>query len=238
MLISIISGIVAGFVLAMPPGPVGVTAIKLSLDKGQRHGLMASLGTSSMDFIFCLITVFATSAIIHIIDNFAADYPVGVLIFQIAAVSAIVAFGFYTLRTKKKVLSEDLSEKKLVSFIDYLKHRGPFLLGFAVTLANAANPTFLGSIAYVSMQLQKWGWIDGSFFGRFGYAAGFGLGTFVWFYVLVKVLIYYKPRMSGDFIGKIKKFAGLTLIGFGSLLGYRVIEITKWSEIIRVLFAL
>jgi threonine/homoserine/homoserine lactone efflux protein len=244
MLISIISGLIAGFVLAMPPGPVGVTVMKLSLDKGARHGIFASLGTAAMDFIFALITVFATSALILIVDNFAADFPLGVLILQFSVIIGILAYGFYTIRRTKRnqpadELLEDLPPKnRIQKFIDYLKHRGPFLLGLAVTLANAANPTFLGSIAYVSMQLQKWGWVDSSFFGRMFYAISFGIGTFFWFYILVKLLIYYKPRMSGDLIMKIKKFAGLTLIGFGTLLGYRVIELTKWSEILRLLFAL
>ncbi len=236
MLISLVAGVIAGFVLAMPPGPVGVTAIKLVLDKGKKPALLAALGTTVMDFIFAFLTVFATSAIISLLDNFAEKYPIGVLLIQIVVVAAIVAYGIL-LRKSKGEENNDNKKAKTYSFIEYLKHRGPFLLGFAVALANIANPTFLGSISYVAVLLQKWAFIDSSIIGRTIYALGFGVGTFLWLYILVKVIVFYKPRMSENMIFKIKKFAGLTLIGFGTLLGYRVIAFTNWGQILHILFA-
>jgi len=235
MLISLISGIIAGFILALPPGPVGVTAIKMALDQGKRNALITALGTTMMDFIFCFLAVFATSAIISLVDTFAEEYPIVVLVFQLIVISAIFAYGF--LLRKNKEEKEELQKLKTFKFIDYLKHRGPFLLGFAVSLANIANPTFLGSISYVSMLLQKWAFINNSVIGRTIYSLGFGLGTFLWLSILIRIIIFYKPRMSENMILKIKRFAGLTLIGVGTLLGYRVIEITKWSEIFRLIFA-
>jgi threonine/homoserine/homoserine lactone efflux protein len=236
MIISLVAGVIAGFVLALPPGPVGVTAIKLALDKGSRHALLAALGTTVMDFIFCFIAVFATSAIITLVDKFAAEFPLGVLLVQITVVVAIIAYGILLRKNKNDSINE-IETVKTYKFIDYLKSRGPFLLGFAVALANVANPTFLGSISYVSMLLQKWAFIDSSVLGRTIYSFGFAAGTFLWLYLLVKIIIFYKPRMSEDMIFKIKRFAGLTLIGFGTILGYRVIAFTKWGEILRLVFA-
>lgn len=235
MLISLVSGIIVGFILALPPGPVGVTAIKMALDHGKRNALITALGTTMMDFIFCFLAVFATSAIISLVDTFAEEYPVAVLVFQFTVITAIFAYGF--LLRKNKEEKEELQKLKTFKFIDYLKHRGPFLLGFAVALANIANPTFLGSISYVSMLMQKWAFINNSVIGRTIYSLGFGLGTFLWLSILIRIIVFYKPRMSEDMILKIKRFAGLTLIGVGTLLGYRVIEITKWSEIFRLIFA-
>ncbi len=236
MIISLVAGIVAGFVLAVPPGPVGVTAIKLALDKGNRQALLAALGTTVMDFIFCFIAVFATSAIISLVDKFSDQFPLGVLLIQLLVVVAIIAYGVL-LRKNKNDSIDELESPTSYKFINYLKSRGPFLLGFAVALANVANPTFLGSISYVSMLLQKWAFIDGSVLGRTIYSLGFAVGTFLWLYTLVKIIIFYKPRMSEDMIFKIKRFAGLTLIGFGTILGYRVIAFTKWGEILRLVFA-
>jgi threonine/homoserine/homoserine lactone efflux protein len=238
MMMSLIVGAVAGFILALPPGPVAVTAMKLALNKGAKHGIRASMGTALMDFLFCIISVFATSAFIQIIDSIAVDFPVAVLVFQLVVITGIVVYGFINLRPKKLQNIESITESQRPQFIEYLTHRGPFLLGFAVALANIANPTFLASISYVAMQVQKWGMIEQTFVGKTVFAVGFGIGTFLWLYIMVRVLIFYKPRMSPTFIAKIRKFAGITLIGFGTLLGYRVIEITKWSEIIRLIFAL
>jgi len=237
MLTSLLWGIIAGFILAVPPGPVGVTAIKLSLNRGKRHGYLAGLGVSLMDLIFCLLAVFATSAMMGVIDDFSSKYPVGVLIFQFSIILAILVFGFITLKSKKKKSLDEFNEVKGFSFIEYLKSRGPFLLGFAVALANIANPTFLGSLSYISLQLQKWSLIEFTILGKLSYALGFGIGTFLWLAILVKLVVYYYPKLSAEMIVKLKKFAGLTLIGFGTVLGYRVIELTKWPEILRLLFA-
>lgn len=238
MLMSLLVGAVVGFLLALPPGPVAVTAMKLSLNKGARHGILAGLGTAVMDFFFCLLSVFATSAFIHLIDSISVDYPVAVLVFQLVVITGIVVYGIINLKPKKNVNIEAIADSPRPQFIEYLTHRGPFLLGFAVALANIANPTFIASLSYLAMQVQKWGMIEQTFAGKTIFAVGFGVGTFLWLYIMVRVLIFYKPRMSPAFIAKIRKFAGLTLIGFGTLLGYRVIEITKWSEIIRLIFAL
>jgi hypothetical protein len=38
-------------------------------------------------------------------------------------------------------------------------------------------------------------------------------------------------------MARLYRFAGFTLIGFGTLMGYRILTITKWSEIIRLALA-
>lgn len=238
MLTSLIAGLVVGAIMAIPPGPVAVTVIKMALDKSNRHAGLAAAGTALMDFFFVLIAVFATSAIIHLIDQFSADYPFLVLLVQLLVVFGVIGYGFINLKSKKQINENEIQSETLrFRFMDYLTHRGPFLLGFAVCLTNMANPTFMGSITYIAMLIQKWGMIDNSFLGRAIFSIGFGFGTFLWLYGVVKIIIFYKPRMSDNLIARIRRFAGITFIGFGTLLGYRIIEITKWSEIIKVLFA-
>ena len=238
MVMSLLAGILIGIILAVLPGPVSVTAIKLSLEKGSKHGILVGLGTAVMDFFFCISATLATSAIIPLIEKISRNYPIAVLIVQVSIVAGVMVYGFLTLNTRKdKPVNspESLSGKSKI--MDYLTHRGPFLLGFAIALTNVANPSFMASITSVTVMVQRWGWIESSILGNTSYSIGFGIGTFVWLYTVVRVVIFYKPRMSGDLIARIKKFAGLTFIGFGTLLGYRIIMITKWPEILRLIFA-
>jgi len=238
MVMSLLAGIIIGIILAVLPGPVSVTAIKLSLDKGSRHGILVGLGTALMDFFFCISATLATSAIIPLVEKISGNYPVAVLTLQVIIVTGVMVYGFLTLKSRKENPvnnQQNITGKSKI--IEYLTHKGPFLLGFSIALTNVANPSFMASITSVTVMVQRWGWIESSIIGNAAYSVGFALGTFIWIYTLVRVVIFYKPRMSGDLIIRIKKFAGLTFIGFGTLLGYRIIMITKWPEILRLLFA-
>ncbi len=238
MIVSLLAGAILGIVLAILPGPVAVTAIKTSLNKGVREGSLVGLGTGVIDFLYCLCAVFATSAAMMIFDTFAVEYPLVVLSIQILIVFGILVYGFTHLKSKQAVLSQNtdpLAEKN--KKLQFLSSKGPFFLGMAVALANIANPTFITSIAYLSVQMQKFGLIENTSLGRISYAVGFGLGNVIWIYAVVKTIDHYKSKMSDKMAFKIQKFAGFTLIGFGTLLGYRLIEFTKWSDILRLIFA-
>jgi threonine/homoserine/homoserine lactone efflux protein len=89
MIISIIVGFILGFILAIPPGPVAVTAMKLTLEKGAKHGKMVAFGTSIIDIFFALITVFATSFVVKLFSDITNYNPLLFLVFQI-----LVCFGF------------------------------------------------------------------------------------------------------------------------------------------------
>lgn len=239
MILSLLAGLIIGFVMAMPPGPVAITAIKLGIEKGERHGYQIGIGTGLVDFFYCLIAMFATSAALALLGDFTDRYPLLTLFIQLSVVAGMMIYGYITLKSKKNPLEEPVeTEPKKMKFFDRLAHRSSFFLGIAIALANIANPTFMPSLAYVSLNVQKLGLIELTNLGNLSYALGFGIGNFLWIYFLIRVLTHYRSKFSDKFIIIIKKFAGYTLIGFGSILGYRVLEITKWSEVLRFVFAL
>jgi putative LysE/RhtB family amino acid efflux pump len=238
MIYALLAGIVIGIVLAMPPGPVAVTAIRLSMDKGLRHGTLVGLGTAFMDFFYCLIAIFATSAVLHIVTRFVDKYPLLILAFQIVVVVAVIIFGVINIKQKNKLINPEIElPDKKISFLSKLSHKGPFLLGVAVALTNIANPTFLPTLAYLTVAVQKTGLIERSWISNILFSVGFGFGNFLWIYAVSKVIVFYKDKISVTAIARIHQFAGLTLIGVGTLLGYRVLTLTHWAEIARFAFA-
>lgn len=236
MFVSILVGLIIGFILAMPPGPVAVTAIKFSLDKGVKRAIFFGFGTGLMDFIYCTVIVFATSAVFQIIDTFAEDFPELKFLFQFAVVLAIMIYGFLHLKNTKKSIDIENVPQNNSKIVNKLSNKGPFFIGIALALANIANPTFLPTLAYVTMNVQGLNLIENNFFSNLFFAIGFGLGNLSWIYLLIKVVNHYKSKMSERFLAKINQFAGLTLIGFGTLLGYRIL-FPKLAEIFRFVFA-
>lgn len=236
MLISLLVGTIIGLISALPPGPVGVSAIKLSLSNGQKSGTQLALGTGLMDFFYCLIAISATSAVIKAINSISGEYPFLILGFQLIVVVAFVALGIINLKTKVLENSFDNKENKTY-FLDKFKSKGPFLLGIAVATANMANPTFLPSLAWVTMNVHTYELILNNLLSNLLFAFGFGLGNFLWLYILVRIIVRYKASLSSKMVLRLRQFAGVTFLSFGTILGVRLISITKWPEILRLVFA-
>ena len=238
MIVALLAGFIIGYILAIPPGPVAVTVMRLSLDKGIKHSVLAATGTGLMDFIYCLIIVFATSAALSLVNGFFNDYPVLLLGFQLFVVASIIIYGIVNIKLKDKI--ENPKKKRPPSkfkFLEKLSHRGPFFLGIGVAIANIANPTFLPSLAYITVNAHEFILVDRSFLTNLTFSFAFGLGNFSWLYTVSKVLVHYKDQMSTKVLARIHQFAGYTLIGFGAVLGYRVFTFTHWTEILRFVFA-
>ncbi|MGB9852317.1 MAG: LysE family translocator [Candidatus Kapaibacteriota bacterium] len=232
---SLVPGIIIGIILALPPGPAALTAIKLGLSNSSRHGFLSGLGTAVMDFFYCLLAIFATSAIIEWAKNISEHYPLLVTFIQLIIVIMVISLGISHLKSSKKIPNNENTPS--FSFIERLSSRGPFFIGVGIALTNVINPTFLPSLGYVALNVQQFGFIEVNAISHVFFAIGFGLGNLLWLILLVKTFVHFKSRMSTEFITKIHKFTGLTLIGFGTFLGYRVLEVVKWSEILRFVFA-
>jgi threonine/homoserine/homoserine lactone efflux protein len=240
MIIAFVAGVLIGFILAIPPGPVAVTAMRLSMENSLKHGILASLGTGLMDFIYCLIVIFATSAILSFVNGFFDDYPIILLGFQLFVIASIIIYGIINIKLKDKIANPDNNKKintERFKTLEKISRKGPFLLGIAVAATNFANPTFLPALAYVTVNVQKFVFPENSALLSVIFSFAFGLGNFLWLYLISKVLVHYKDRMSAQALARVHQFAGFTLIGFGTVLGYRVLTLTHWSEIIRLAIA-
>jgi threonine/homoserine/homoserine lactone efflux protein len=238
MIIALLSGIIIGFILAIPPGPVAVTALRISLEQGLKNGIFAALGTGFMDFVYCLVVIFATSAVLALVNNFFIDYPIVFLVFQVLVVVSVIIYGVINLKLKDRIVNpKKKRDPGKFKYLDGLSKRGPFLLGIAVALANAANPTFLPALAYITVNAQKFILHENNALENIVFAFAFGLGNFLWLYAISRILLHYQDKMSKNTIARIHQFAGVTLIGFGTILGYRVITLTHWPEILRLFFA-
>lgn len=234
-MLALIPGIIVGIILALPPGPAALTAIKLGLSNSSRHGFLSGLGTAVIDFFYCLIAILATSALINWATEFSDHHPLITISIQLVIVIMIIYIGILHLKAKKTAPNKNDEDK--FSFIERLYERGPFFVGVGIALTNIINPTFLPSLGYVALNVQKLGFVESTLLSNLAFALGFGIGNFLWLILLVKIFVSFKSYMPETFIQKIHKFAGLTLIGFGTFLGYRVLELAKWSEITRFIFA-
>lgn len=241
MITALLVGIILGFLLAMPPGPIGMMAVKYSLDYGNKKVLEYSLGTAGLDMIFAIIAVFAASAVSSYISTLSMDNQHFILIFQIIVIIGLAGFGFAVLRSNKRKIKTENNELKIfgfkkTEFFDRLKTKGAFAFGIAFALTNLANPTFLPFLAFLSIQVHKFGIVENSVFTNLLYGLGFGIGNFIWLNLLSSIIIKYRSKFSIATLALIDKLAGITFISFAGIIIYRVVTVTKWTEIFKFAF--
>lgn len=220
----------------MPPGPIGVLSMKMGLRKRIRPAMYVATGSGVADFMICFIAVTAATAFVDALKSFFEQHPIYSIILQIILIIAFLTYGIYSLKSNKTNYSnlEEVELENRSPLSRYLKEKGPFFLGIGLALTNLANPTFLPSIAYVAVQVQKFNLYDVNHVNNLLYALGFGIGNFIWLYTLSNIVFRIKDKFSENFIIRVKQFAGITFISFSGILGWRLLFFTKWADVFRL----
>src|SRR5260221_11245940 len=74
---SFLTGLVAGFAIAMPPGAVTSLIVRIGLQRGFRAALAAGWGTATVDGAYCVVAVLAGAAVVPLLG--AVDVPLSAL---------------------------------------------------------------------------------------------------------------------------------------------------------------
>lgn len=74
---SFVTGLIAGFAIAMPPGAVTSLIVRTGLQRGFRPALAAGWGTATIDGLYCVVAVIAGAAVVPLLG--AADVPLRVV---------------------------------------------------------------------------------------------------------------------------------------------------------------
>ncbi len=256
MIVAAIIGIVVGYLLAIPPGPVGVAAIRTGIRQGWHASLRLAAGAGLFDVLYCAGAMLATSAIVAELKALETSSPIITIIIQLGIVAVLIVFGVIQFRERHtELFSEkkpgtadrvqlgtgepsDLEDKGLTQrFLKRMRRTGPFFLGVGFAVANLANPAFIPSLAAMTTFIQKLELFPDTVTNALVFASGFGLGNLLWLATLSRLVIAYRERMTPRFIQRIQQLSGATLISFGTLYGIRLLAITKWTDVFRLAFA-
>ncbi len=195
-----LKGIIVGFALAIPIGPIGIICIRKTLFHGSFQGRIIGIAAATADMFYSSIAAFGFTYIANFIEHER-------LWIKLIGGALLIIFGIKTFLTKPNIPDNEESESKgLKSFISTM-----FL-----TLSNPL--TFFVFIAIFStIGIEK----------RFGILAAFSIvigvftGSFCWFLSLSTFVIHYRKKMGSNALRLINKIAGALIIisGFISLVG-------------------
>jgi len=204
-------GLIIGFSIAAPVGPIGVLCIRRTLAQGRLSGLISGLGAASADAIYGCIAGFGLT----FVSNFlvAQQTWLGVIggVFM-------CYLGFRTLMARPAEQSAAAGSNGLLS--DYLSI-------FALTLTNPM--TILAFVAiFAGLGLAGAG-------ASYGSAAVLVLGVFsgsaLWWLILSGGVGLLRSRFTVGALQWVNRISGAVIIGFGmlALFGSLAFKASPWG---------
>jgi threonine/homoserine/homoserine lactone efflux protein len=191
----LIEGILIGFVVAVPVGPLGLLCINRALLLGPATGLFSGLGVATADALAAGIAALGVS----FVAGFLSDHQI---ILRLLGGVFLVYLGLSIYQTKPRRQPPPSSVNGLIS-------------AYATTLfLTFSNPvTILSFIAIYA------GWHVESMSGRYVSAAiltsGVFIGSALWWIALFVGLTTFREKFSLRIVGCIHRVSGALIAGFG-----------------------
>jgi threonine/homoserine/homoserine lactone efflux protein len=198
MEIIFIKGLVVGFVIAAPVGPIGILCARRTLTHGRRAGFLSGMGATTADVLYGLIAAFGLTFISGFVQNYQF-WP------RLAGGAILCFLGI-------KTFIEKPQRKSFFSMKKKKPHDGMYTSTFFLTLT---NPMTIFSFAAVFAGFGIAG-TGGSILSAAVLILGVFLGSVLWWLFLVGVFSVFKRRFKRHELQWINRIAGLIITGFGA----------------------
>ena len=195
-------GLVIGFLIAAPVGPIGVLCIRRTLANGRLSGVLTGAGAAVADSFYGAVAAFGLTSV----SGFLQGYQ---LPLQILGCLFLLYMGVTTFNTKPVMAPED---KKLAHNL----HRKKGLWGDFVSTAflTLTSPATIFSFMAVFTSLGFAALSQPDYYMASIMVLGVLLGSFLWWLFLVQSVIYFRIYLNDFRMRWINKISGVILIIF------------------------
>jgi threonine/homoserine/homoserine lactone efflux protein len=191
----VFSGLIIGFSIAAPVGPIGVLCIRRTLAEGRLHGLVSGLGAATADAVYGCIAAFGLA----FISDLLVQQQMGL---RVIGGAFLCLLGVRTILAKS---SEKPTNGKKLGLA------GAYVSTFLLTLT---NPVTILSFAAVFSSLGL-----GGSAGDYGSAALLVLAVFIgsaaWWLILSGAVSLFRARVAPRVHLWINCVSGMIILGFG-----------------------
>lgn len=194
----LVKGLLIGFLIAVPVGPIGILCARRTLMYGRRAGFFSGMGAATADVIYGFIAAFGLTMI--------SDFLVGRQFWFRLLGGAILCFiGL------KTILAEP--EKKNDIQFSAKHYAGMYTSTFLLTLT---NPMTIFSFAAIFASVGLAGARGSATFAG-ELVLGVFLGSGLWWLFLVGVFTLFKKRFKHHELQWLNRFAGVMIAGSGAI---------------------
>jgi threonine/homoserine/homoserine lactone efflux protein len=193
----LLRGVVIGFSIAAPVGPIGVLCIRRTLAEGRVSGLLSGLGAATADGMYGVIAAFGLTYVSNILIGYQS--------------SIRLVGGLFLCYLGLKTYFSRPAETPAMAKGEGL--RGAYASTLVLTLT---NPMTILSFTAVFAGLGI-----GTATGDYGSAALLVLGVFsgsaAWWLILSGGVSLFRSKFTPRALGWVNKAAGVVILGFGVL---------------------
>ena len=250
LLISLIAGLLSGFILSIPPlGPTSFAIISKGF-KGEMHqGAAVGLGAGFMDFFYVMVVYGGLSLIKLFIPDvvnqfFSENEHFFLTLITFAGCVIVVVYGIMLIRRKSAI--EDMPMKESIEALESQEidelHKNiiqdtlmtkvkitktnhdilkNFFIGIMLCLSSVTLPA--SWVIFVGY-LKSYGVIDSYFLTGVVYAIGVWAGTSLWFYLLMLFIKKNLKKIKPDALNRLNILVGIFLILLGAFLFYKALD--------------
>jgi threonine/homoserine/homoserine lactone efflux protein len=190
-----LKGIVIGFLISIPVGPIAVLCIQRTLNEGKIHGMASGLGAATADAVYGFI---AASGLTFI-SKFLVKEQIWL---RLAGGLFLCYMGVGVFRSK--LVQRASSENGASHFRSYVSALLLTLANPATFLALAAVFAGLG-VVEVRVQYSSVGLLVGGVF----------IGSGLWWFILNSVTGVFLGKLGYARLTWLNKISGIIIIGFG-----------------------
>ncbi|MEA5092959.1 hypothetical protein SDC9_34077 [bioreactor metagenome] len=194
-----IQGVVLGFSIAAPVGPIGVLCIRRTLAHGMLSGLISGLGAATADAVYGFIAVFGVSAVAVLLLDYQTYLRfVGGLF--------LLYIGYKTFKARPSTSTGQVTEKA--------KNEGLLKAYVSTLLLTITNPLTILSFAAIFTGLGV-GMKGVNYISASCLVGGVFIGSMLWWLSLSGIVSVLRHNFSQKRLKLVNEISGFIILGFG-----------------------
>ncbi len=199
----LIKGLIIGFSVAAPVGPIGVLTIKRTLTEGRAAGFVTGMGAAMADSVYGAIAGFGLT----IVSSFLLTQEFWM---KLIGGLFLLFLGIKSFLTKPASVAANVDSKGLLN---------NFVSTFFLTITNPATIlSFLAIFAGLGIGTAKTDYLS-----SITLVIGVFIGSALWWLILSSVVGYFQSKITPNRLVWINRLSGLIIISFGLLALYSCI---------------
>jgi threonine/homoserine/homoserine lactone efflux protein len=218
--LALVMGFLAGFIGAIPPGPLNVTCLRKSLQGEKRDAFRVALGGATVDTFICALIGLGLGWILEkVVTNSWVRGTLALFLVGYGAKLLLVDARRDSERTDPGASRLQFTPRPADTNGGFF--RLPVLTGL---LQGVANPAlFVNWTLFISFLVGHRLFVPTAA-GAGGFALGVGLGVFSWFALLIELVDHWRSR-AGAWVSRSTIVAGALLFVFGLYFTFRSFKI-------------
>ncbi len=188
-------GLIIGFSIAAPVGPIGVLCIRRTLSAGQASGLVSGLGAATADAFYGSVAGFGLT----FISSFLVNQKMGLALF---GGLFLLYLGIKTLLSKPAEKEAEIRQSGLL---------GSYFSTFVLTLTNPMTILSFAAI-FAALGLAN---TDSNYRSALVLVSGVFLGSAAWWLLLSGGVGLFRDKFNTSGLLWVNRISGLVITAFG-----------------------